>query len=101
MKNSINLKIDLPQEVIARLEQVIVDTVTRTIKLQVADIKSEPKMFTRKEAAKNLRITLPTLRVYEINGRSIPKRAGKRVPYSKDAIETFIGIATPIDKPCI
>ena len=77
MENSINLKIDLPQEVISRLEQVIVETVTRTIQRHVSDIKSEPKMFTRKEAAKTLRITLPTLRVYEIQGRLMPKRAGR------------------------
>lgn len=75
---------------IARLENVITETITRTIEQHVANIKAEPKMFTRKEAASALRITLPTLRVYELQGRLIPKRAGKRVLYSKEAIENFI-----------
>ena len=47
-------------------------------------------MYTRQEAARTLRITLPTLRQYEIQGRLIPKRAGKRVLYSKQSIEHFI-----------
>ena len=47
-------------------------------------------MYTRKEAAEALRITLPTLRQYEIQERLIPKRAGKRVLYSKQSIDQFI-----------
>jgi hypothetical protein len=90
MENSINIKIDLPQDVISKLENVIIDTVTRTIQQHVADIKAEPKMFTRKEAAAALRITLPTLRVYEVQGKLLPKRAGKRVLYRKQDIEAFI-----------
>lgn len=95
MENFINLKIDLPQEVISKLENIIIETVTRTIQQHVADIKAEPKMFTRKEAANALRITLPTLRVYEVQGRLIPKRAGKRVLYSKQDIENFIASLRP------
>jgi hypothetical protein len=90
MENSIHLKIDLPQDVIKKLENVIIETVTKTIQQHVGDIKAEPKMFTRKEAANALRITLQTLRVYELQGRLIPKRAGKRVLYSKQSIEDFI-----------
>lgn len=95
MDNSINIKIDLPPEVISRLENEITETITRTIEQQVANIKAEPKMFTRREAASALRITLPTLRVYELQGRLIPKRAGKRVLYSKEAIENFIASLRP------
>lgn len=90
MENFINLKIDLPDDLIQKLEKVIVDTVTKTLQQRVADIKAEPKMYTRKEAANALRITLPTLRLYEIQGRLIPKRAGKRVLYTKNDIELFI-----------
>ena len=90
MENLINIKIELPQEVLNKLESVIIETVTRTIKQEVDNIKEEPKMYTRKEAASTLRITLPTLRLYEIQGRLIPKRAGKRVLYPKQAIELFI-----------
>jgi hypothetical protein len=41
-------------------------------------------------AAAALRITLPTLRAYEIQGRLIPKRAGTRVLYTKEILEAFI-----------
>ncbi|MFZ6011741.1 MAG: MerR family transcriptional regulator [Bacteroidota bacterium] len=91
MENSINLKIELPQDVIKKLESIIIETVTKTIQQHVGDIKTEPKMFTRKEAASALRITLQTLRVYEIQGRLLPKRAGKRVLYKQEDIEAFIG----------
>lgn len=90
MENLINIKIELPQEVINKIESVIIETVTKTIKQQVDNIKAEPKMYTRKEAATTLRITLPTLRQYEIQGRLVPKRAGKRVLYPKHALEQFI-----------
>lgn len=90
MENLINIRIELPQEIIDKLEFVIIETVTKTIKAQVDNIKEEPKMYTRKEAAQALRITLPTLRQYEIQGRLIPKRAGKRVLYPKHVIERFI-----------
>jgi hypothetical protein len=95
MENSINLKIDLPQDVINKIENIIIDTVTRTIQRHVSDIKAEPKMYTRKEAAQSLRITLPTLRLYEIQGRLVPKRAGRRVLYSKESIELFIASLRP------
>jgi len=95
MENSINLKIDLPLDIIQKLENVIIETVTRTLRQHVSNIKAEPKMYTRKEAANVLRITLPTLRVYEIQGRLIPKRAGKRVLYAKDDIEAFIASLRP------
>jgi DNA-binding transcriptional MerR regulator len=47
-------------------------------------------MFTRKKAANALRITFPTLRIYELQGKLTPKRAGKRVLYRKEDIENFI-----------
>ncbi len=90
MENLINLRIELPQEVINKLESIIVATVTKTLQEHVGSIKAEPKMYTRIEASKLLRVALPTLRVYEIQGRLMPKRAGKRVLYSKEAIEQFI-----------
>jgi hypothetical protein len=67
--------------VIKRLEVVIIEIVTKTIKAHVENVREEPKMYTRKEAAQALRITLPTLRQYEIHGRLTPKRSGKRVLY--------------------
>lgn len=60
MENSINLKIDLPPDIIKKLENVIIETVTKPLQEHVANIKAEPKMYTRKEAANALRITLQT-----------------------------------------
>jgi hypothetical protein len=95
MENSINLKIDLPPDILKKLENVIIETVTKTLQEHVASIKAEPKMYTRKEAASALRVTLPTLRVYEVQGKLIPKRAGKRVLYTKQDIEAFIASLRP------
>lgn len=95
MENSINLKIDLPPDIIKKLENVIIETVTKTLQEHVANIKAEPKMYTRKEAASALRVTLPTLRGYEVQGKLIPKRAGKRVLYRKQDIEAFIASLRP------
>lgn len=95
MENSINLKIDLPPDIIKKLENVIIETVTKTLQEHVANIKAEPKMYTRKEAASALRVTLPTLRAYEVQGKLIPKRAGKRVLYTKENIEAFIASLRP------
>lgn len=90
MENTFTLKIELPKEVINKLETVIINAVTRTLTEHIEKIKAEPKMLTRKEAAALLRITLPTLRVYELQGRLLPKRAGRRVLYTKRDIEAFI-----------
>jgi hypothetical protein len=95
MENSISLRIDLPPDIIKKLENVIIETVTKTLQEHVASIKAEPKMYTRKEAASALRVTLPTLRVYELQGKLIPKRAGKRVLYTKKDIEAFIASLRP------
>jgi hypothetical protein len=95
MENSISVKIDLPPDIIKKLENVIIETVTKTLQEHVACIKAESRMYTRKEAANALRITLQTLRVYEIQGRLIPKRAGKRVLYKKEDIEHFIASLRP------
>lgn len=95
MENSINLKIDLPDDVLRRLENIIVETVTKTLQQHIDNIKTEPKMFTRKEAASALRVTLQTLRIYELQGRLIPKRAGKRVLYTKQSMEEFIASLRP------
>jgi hypothetical protein len=70
-----------------KLENIIIETVTKTLQQHVTNIKAEPKMYTRKEAASSSRITLPTLRVYEVQGRLIPKRAGKSVRCTKEILE--------------
>ena len=90
MENIVNLKIDLPPDILKKLETVIIDTVSRVLQQHVSNIKAEPKMYTRKETANALRVTLPTLRVYELKRRLMPKRAGKRVLYCKKDIEDFI-----------
>jgi hypothetical protein len=57
LNDLINLKIDLPPDIIKKLENVIIETVTKTLQEHVGNIKAEPKMYTWKEAASTLRVT--------------------------------------------
>ena len=41
MENLINIRIELPQEVINKLELVIIETVSKTIKSHVENIREE------------------------------------------------------------
>jgi hypothetical protein len=95
MENTVTLKIELPKAVIENLERIITETVIRVLTDHVDKIKAEPKLYSRKEVANLLRITLPTLRVYEVRGRLVPKRAGKRVLYAKQDVEDFIETLKP------
>jgi hypothetical protein len=90
MDNIITLKIELPQEFLVKLETLIVQTVTKTLNEHIRKIKEQPKMLTRKEAAHALRISEVTLRSYELRGTLIPKRAGRRVLFTQEAIDEFI-----------
>jgi hypothetical protein len=95
MENIVMLRIELPKDVIENLQRIITETVIRALSDHVDKVKTEPKLYSRKEVAKQLQVTLPTLRVYELQGRLVPKRAGKRVLYTKQAIEDFIETLRP------
>lgn len=88
MQNTI--QIQLPEDVFTRLESTITSTVERALRDHVAKVQAQPNRLTRVEAAKALRVTLPTLRTYELLGRLKPKRAGRRVLYDEKEIEAFL-----------
>lgn len=50
--NEIVLKIDLPKEVINKLELVIIEAITETLEKHIEAIRAEPKLFSRTETAK-------------------------------------------------
>lgn len=52
--------------------------------------KKEPKFYTRKETAKILHVTLPTLARITKDGLLISKRVGSRILYEADAIDEAV-----------
>lgn len=67
---------------------VIVDRVSERI-LSIT-VKKEPKFYTRKETAKILHVTLPTLARITKDGLLISKRVGSRILYEADAIDEAV-----------
>lgn len=84
------LLIELPKEVLDRIESVIAETIRRELANHVREIQAKPLLLTRKEAAKKLRVSLPTLRAYENKGFLNGQRIGRRVLFSEDEIERFL-----------
>ena len=82
--------LELPDSVFERLQETIVRVVTETLQKHVEAIKSEPSKLTRAEVCKRLRITPPTLRKLEQDGRLMPERVGRRVLYDGRKIEMFL-----------
>lgn len=88
MQNTINIQ--LPDDVFVRLENTITSCVERALIEHVAKVQAKPVRLTRVEAARELRVTLPTLRQYELTGRLKPERIGRRVLYNRSDIETLL-----------
>ena len=72
------------------LQQVIEKTVEASLVKHIALIKAEPELLTRAQVAKQLRITQPTLRKLELDGKLIPERAGRRVLYNARKVQIFL-----------
>lgn len=84
------LVIELPDSVYVRLQETIERTVQETLQKHIEAIRSEPERKTREETARYLKISLPTLRKLEERGELIPERSGRKLLYSKRAIEDFL-----------
>lgn len=84
------LDLELPEHIFTRLQQVIEKSVQDALAKHIAAIKEEPELLTREQVAKRLRITKPTLRKLELDGKLIPERAGRRVLYDARAINLFL-----------
>ena len=55
-----------------------------------ATIQKEPKFYSRKETARILNITLPTLARLTKDGLITAKRVGNRILYEADAIDAAV-----------
>lgn len=82
--------IDLPESVIQRIEERISKKLIETLEQHAKEMYARPNLLTRAKAAKLLRISLPTLRKLEVDGKLIPQRAGTKVLYDQHHIETFL-----------
>lgn len=84
------ITIDIPESALARVREVIEQTVSQVLENRAKQILAEPRLLTREEAAKLLRISLPTLRNLERNGSLIPRRAGRKVLYDAQCIDLYL-----------
>ena len=66
----------------------IVDRVSERVLSTTA--KKEPKLYTRKETADLLHVTLPTLARLTKDGLIVSKRVGSRILYEADAIDEAV-----------
>lgn len=70
----------------------IIDEIVDRVSERVLSItaKKEPKFYTRKETAKILHVTLPTLARITKDGLLVAKHVGSRILYEADAIDEAV-----------
>lgn len=88
MENTI--KISLPDDVYNQLADTITRTVEKCLNERMSKINAAPVLRSRDETKAILQVTLPTLRNYEIQGKLMPKRSGRRVLYDQRDIDAFL-----------
>jgi excisionase family DNA binding protein len=86
MKNSTSIEIVTPSDLREIVREVIVEEVTKLIPQK----STGQKYYTRKEAAKKARITMPTLDKYIQEGKIKAHRLGRRVLFSEEDIKNAI-----------
>lgn len=72
------------------LREIFREVIVEEVPKLIPQISAEGKYYTRKEAAKRARITLPTLDKYIQEGKIKAHRLGRRVLFSEDDIKTAI-----------
>ena len=83
MKNSTSIEIVSSEDLKEIVREVIVEEIPKLLPQK----SSEGKYYTRKEAAKRARITMPTLDKYIQEGKIKAHRLGRRVLFSEDEIK--------------
>ena len=78
------------QIVMGFISPIIDEIVDRVSERVLAASKKEPKFYTRKETAKILHVTLPTLARLTKDGLLASKRVGSRILYEADAIDEAV-----------
>ena len=86
MKQSTTIEIVTPEYLKEIVREVLAEEVPKLIPQQ----KANQKYYTRKEAAKKARITLPTLDKYIQEGKIKAHRLGRRVLFSEEDINNAI-----------
>ena len=86
MKNSTSIEIVTPEHLREIVREVIVEEVPKLISQK----STGQKYYTRKEAAKRARITMPTLDKYIQEGKIKAHRLGRRVLFSEEEIKKAI-----------
>lgn len=86
MKNSTSIEIVSSENLKEIVREVIVEEIPKLLPQK----STEGKYYTRKEAAKRARITMPTLDKYIQEGKIKAHRLGRRVLFSEDEIKKAI-----------
>ena len=86
MKNSTSIEIVTPGDLREIVREVIIEEVPKLIPQK----STGEKYYTRKEAARRARITMPTLDKYIQEGKIKAHRLGRRVLFSEEDIRNAI-----------
>lgn len=86
MRNPTSIEIVTPEQLREIIREVIVEEVPKLIPQRTTG----EKYYTRKEAAKRVRITMPTLDKYIQEGKIKAHRLGRRVLFSEEEIKKAI-----------
>ena len=86
MNKSTSIEIVTSEHLREIVREVIVEEVPKLIPQKSTD----GKYYTRKEAAKRARITMPTLDKYILEGKIKAHRLGRRVLFSEEDIKTAV-----------
>ncbi|MBL7847241.1 MAG: helix-turn-helix domain-containing protein [Cyclobacteriaceae bacterium] len=84
------IELEIPESVYLKLGDVIDRTVQQAIHKHFESKAAQPVLYSRAETAAMLKVSLPTLHNYEMNGSLIPQRTGRKVVYTKKAIDDFL-----------
>jgi excisionase family DNA binding protein len=86
----IRVEVTLPEEFLQQLEERIKKSVAEALQANIQAIKQDQTKLTREEAAKKLRISLPTLSKHIKSGLIKSQQIGKRVLIPESEIEQFL-----------
>ncbi|WOG21075.1 helix-turn-helix domain-containing protein [Bacteroides thetaiotaomicron] len=85
-------QLDQAQQAVISLFSPFIDEIVNRVseKVLAATTKKEPKFYTRKETAKILHVTLPTLARLTKDGLLVSKHVGNRILYEAEAIDEAV-----------
>lgn len=85
------MRMDTLMPILAPFIDIIAERVTERLAERIAaTMPKEPRFYSRKETAKLLHVTLPTLARFTKDGLITAKRAGNRILYEAEAIDAAV-----------